>query len=65
MIVRLLWWCVSFPFRVAGWLLLAAVALLAAFDHDDDAGGQPWTLGKAQKPFTMRPFGVRWPGEHR
>jgi hypothetical protein len=59
------WWCACAPFRVVGWLLLAAVAVLAAFDHDDDPGGQPWTLGKAQKPFPMKEFGRVWPGEHR
>ena len=59
--MRLLLW----PFRVVGWLLLAAVAVLSAFDHDDDPGGDPRTLGKAQKPYPMRPFAHRWPGEYR
>ena len=53
------------PFRVVGWLCLAAVDVFSAFDHDDDPGGQPWTLGKAQRPFPMRPFGHTWPGERR
>lgn len=59
--MRLLLW----PFRVVGWCLLALVAVVSAFDHDDDPGGDTRTLGKAQKPYPMRPFGWRWPGEYR
>jgi hypothetical protein len=63
--MKLLWWLLCAPFRVLGWLALAAVAVLAAFDHDDDPGGDPRSLGAAQKPHPMRPFGIVWPGERR
>ena len=41
-------------------------AILAAFEHDDDAGGAGparMSLGPAQKPFPILPHGFKWPGE--
>jgi hypothetical protein len=66
--MRVFTWLLGSPFRFLFWFLALIWAILAAFEHDDDAGGAGparASLGPAQKPFPILPFGFKWPGEGR